>query len=182
MPLLNGYLTPRLLVGRWVDAPVKFNWFWAYHPCRNGSMHLQQVQSSTCLGATPLLPLEQTSGQSFIRPSLMYDLPFNSIISLNTIYWYKAKYVHIIRDDSRLLIIFQVSGSLTATISSNVSLVLKLPQFAHNPDHRPDPNGILTFAAQQLQAAEDAGQRAWIMAHMPPSTSDALHDQVRGSL
>jgi sphingomyelin phosphodiesterase len=32
---------------------------------------------------------------------------------------------------------------------------------------------------QELQAAEDAGQRAWIIAHMPPGTSDALHDQVR---
>ena len=44
--------------------------------------------------------------------------------------------------------------------------------------HRPDPNGILAFAAQELQAAEDAGQRAWIIAHMPPSSSDALYDQV----
>ncbi|KAL9709442.1 hypothetical protein Ac2012v2_007177 [Leucoagaricus gongylophorus] len=42
---------------------------------------------------------------------------------------------------------------------------------------QPDPNGILTFAAQELQAAEDAGQRAWVIAHMPPSSSDALHDQ-----
>lgn len=40
-----------------------------------------------------------------------------------------------------------------------------------------DPNGVLAFAVQQLQIAEDAGQRAWIIAHMPPSSSDALHDQ-----
>ncbi|XP_006463350.1 hypothetical protein AGABI2DRAFT_194192 [Agaricus bisporus var. bisporus H97] len=40
-----------------------------------------------------------------------------------------------------------------------------------------DPNGILTFVAEQLQAAEDAGQRAWIIAHMPPNSGDALHDQ-----
>jgi sphingomyelin phosphodiesterase len=32
---------------------------------------------------------------------------------------------------------------------------------------------------QELQAAEDAGQRAWIIAHMPPGESDALLDQVR---
>lgn len=31
---------------------------------------------------------------------------------------------------------------------------------------------------QQLQAAEDAGHRAWIIAHMPPSGGDASHDQV----
>lgn len=43
---------------------------------------------------------------------------------------------------------------------------------------RPDPNGVLGFAVEQLQAAEDAGQRAWIVAHMPPNGGDALHDQV----
>ncbi|KAG6914420.1 hypothetical protein DXG01_000464 [Tephrocybe rancida] len=44
-------------------------------------------------------------------------------------------------------------------------------------DGRPDPNGILAFTAQQLQAVEDAGQRAWIIGHMPPSRQDALSDQ-----
>ncbi len=42
----------------------------------------------------------------------------------------------------------------------------------------PIPNGVIAFAVQQLQAAEDAGQRAWIIAHMPPSSGDAFHDQV----
>ena len=32
---------------------------------------------------------------------------------------------------------------------------------------------------QQLQAAEDAGQRVWIIAHMPPGRADVLRDQVR---
>ncbi|KAJ3556752.1 hypothetical protein NP233_g11907 [Leucocoprinus birnbaumii] len=64
------------------------------------------------------------------------------IISLNTLYWYKAN--------------FWLFDSDT---------------------FQPDPNGILAFAAQQLQAAEDAGQRAWILGHMPPSSSDAFHDQ-----
>lgn len=35
---------------------------------------------------------------------------------------------------------------------------------------------------QELQAAEDAGQRAWIIAHMPPSGGDAMHDQVGHAL
>ncbi|KAF9007913.1 sphingomyelin phosphodiesterase [Cyathus striatus] len=42
---------------------------------------------------------------------------------------------------------------------------------------QPDPNGILGFLVQQLQDAEDAGQRAWIMAHMSPSSVDTFHDQ-----
>jgi sphingomyelin phosphodiesterase len=36
----------------------------------------------------------------------------------------------------------------------------------------------LEFTASQLQAAEDAGQRVWIIAHMPPNRYDTLHDQV----
>ncbi|KAJ7646702.1 sphingomyelin phosphodiesterase [Roridomyces roridus] len=42
---------------------------------------------------------------------------------------------------------------------------------------QPDPNGILAFLAAQLQIAETAGDRAWIIGHMPLGKSDALHDQ-----
>ncbi|KAK2461265.1 hypothetical protein APHAL10511_006792 [Amanita phalloides] len=42
---------------------------------------------------------------------------------------------------------------------------------------QPDPNGILSFVVEQLQAAEDAGQRAWIIAHMPPGRGDVMRDQ-----
>ncbi|KAJ3546351.1 hypothetical protein NMY22_g2088 [Coprinellus aureogranulatus] len=41
----------------------------------------------------------------------------------------------------------------------------------------PDPNGILEFTVQELQAAEDAAQLVWIIAHMPPNRGDTLHDQ-----
>ncbi|GLB42398.1 putative converts sphingomyelin to ceramide [Lyophyllum shimeji] len=64
------------------------------------------------------------------------------IISLNTVYWYKAN--------------FWLYDSDT---------------------QQSDPNGILAFAVQELQAAEDAGQRAWIIAHIPPGRGDVLHDQ-----
>ncbi|KAK7044498.1 Metallo-dependent phosphatase-like protein [Favolaschia claudopus] len=40
-----------------------------------------------------------------------------------------------------------------------------------------DPRGILEFGANELQAAEDAGQRAWIIGHMPPGSQDAFSDQ-----
>ena len=43
---------------------------------------------------------------------------------------------------------------------------------------RPDPNGLLAFMVQELQAAEDAGQRAFIIGHMPMGKEDALNDQV----
>ncbi|KAI0261261.1 acid sphingomyelinase [Gloeopeniophorella convolvens] len=40
----------------------------------------------------------------------------------------------------------------------------------------PDPNGVLAFLAAQLQAAENAGERAWITGHVPPGSSDFDHD------
>lgn len=45
-------------------------------------------------------------------------------------------------------------------------------------DNRPDPNGILAFLVEALQATEDAGQRAWIIGHVPPGHVDTMHDQV----
>ncbi|KAF7986343.1 hypothetical protein HWV62_35336 [Athelia sp. TMB] len=42
---------------------------------------------------------------------------------------------------------------------------------------RPDPNGILAFLVQELQATEDADQRAWILGHIPFGSGDYLHDQ-----
>jgi sphingomyelin phosphodiesterase len=38
---------------------------------------------------------------------------------------------------------------------------------------------MLAFMVNQLQAAEDAGQRAWIIGHIPSGKSDIFHDQVR---
>lgn len=93
---------------------------------------------STWLGTSATDSVQHMSGSYSVVP------PGTSlrIISLNTLYWYKAN--------------FWLFDSDT---------------------FQPDPNGILAFAAQQLQAAEDAGQRAWIIAHMPPGSSDAIHDQ-----
>jgi len=43
---------------------------------------------------------------------------------------------------------------------------------------RPDPNGIIAFMVEQLQAAEDAGERVWIIGHIPIGAEDTLVDQV----
>ncbi|GAA5820218.1 hypothetical protein JCM10212_006785 [Sporobolomyces blumeae] len=40
-----------------------------------------------------------------------------------------------------------------------------------------DPNGILTWMAQELDLAERLGQRAWIIGHMPWGKVDAMRDQ-----
>ncbi|GAA6019186.1 hypothetical protein JCM8202_000927 [Rhodotorula sphaerocarpa] len=40
-----------------------------------------------------------------------------------------------------------------------------------------DPNGILSWMAEELDLAEQAGQRAWIIGHMPFGKVDAMRDQ-----
>lgn len=40
-----------------------------------------------------------------------------------------------------------------------------------------DPNGILTWLAHELDEAEKAHQRVWIVGHMPPGSHDAFVDQ-----
>ncbi|KAI0031271.1 acid sphingomyelinase [Vararia minispora EC-137] len=44
-------------------------------------------------------------------------------------------------------------------------------------EQTPDPNGLLAFMVSQLQLAEDAGQRVWIIGHIPSGKADFMHDQ-----
>lgn len=39
-----------------------------------------------------------------------------------------------------------------------------------------DPSTVLAFLVSSLQAAEDAGERSWIIGHIPPGRPDALFD------
>ncbi|SPO00652.1 related to acid sphingomyelinase [Cephalotrichum gorgonifer] len=40
-----------------------------------------------------------------------------------------------------------------------------------------DPDGQIAWLASELDAAEKAGERAYIIGHMPPGDNDAFHDQ-----
>jgi sphingomyelin phosphodiesterase len=40
-----------------------------------------------------------------------------------------------------------------------------------------DPSGQLAWLASELEAAETAGERVWLMGHMPMGSTDAFHDQ-----
>ncbi|KAG7095386.1 hypothetical protein E1B28_006142 [Marasmius oreades] len=63
-------------------------------------------------------------------------------------------------------------------ISINTVYWYKLNFWLYDSDsQQPDPNGILGFLVSQLQAAEDSGQRAWIIGHMPPGIPDTFDDQ-----
>ncbi|KAF5389569.1 hypothetical protein D9757_004127 [Collybiopsis confluens] len=71
-----------------------------------------------------------------------------------------------------------VSHSNLRIISVNSGFWYKMNLWLYDSNkQQPDPNGILSFLVSQLQVAEDLGQRAWIMAHMPPGGGDVFHDQ-----
>ncbi|KAF8524305.1 sphingomyelin phosphodiesterase [Hysterangium stoloniferum] len=66
-------------------------------------------------------------------------------------------------------------------ISGSYSVVMKdlnLRFWLYDTDNMPaDPNGIMAFIVDQLQAAEDAGERAWLFGHIPLGKADIFHDQ-----
>ncbi|KAG6827562.1 hypothetical protein H0H92_011285 [Tricholoma furcatifolium] len=71
-------------------------------------------------------------------------------------------------------------GTSLRIISINTGYWYKDNFWLYDSDNQqPDPNGIFAFLVQELQLAEDAGQRAWIIGHMPPGGPDTLHDQCR---
>ncbi|KAJ7635024.1 sphingomyelin phosphodiesterase [Roridomyces roridus] len=71
-----------------------------------------------------------------------------------------------------------VSGTQLRIISVNTVYWYKQNFWVYDSNTpEPDPRGIFAFMVRQLQAAEDAGQRVWIIGHMPPGCQDALSDQ-----
>ncbi|KIP02824.1 hypothetical protein PHLGIDRAFT_277143 [Phlebiopsis gigantea 11061_1 CR5-6] len=71
-----------------------------------------------------------------------------------------------------------VEGMNLRIISVNTQYWYKQNFWLYDSDtQQPDPNGLLAFVVQELQAAEDAGQRAFIIGHMPMGKQDALNDQ-----
>ncbi|KAK7026880.1 hypothetical protein VNI00_015422 [Paramarasmius palmivorus] len=71
-----------------------------------------------------------------------------------------------------------VEGTKLRIISLNTVYWYKLNFWLYDSNQQqPDPNGILSFLVSELQAAEDGGQRAWIIGHMPPGVADTFDDQ-----
>ncbi|KAJ3772053.1 sphingomyelin phosphodiesterase [Lentinula raphanica] len=79
-----------------------------------------------------------------------------------------------------------ISGSYAATVPDMNLVILSVnTQYWYRQNlwlydsntFQPDPNGILSFMVEQLQAAEDAGQRVWVIGHIPLGKADTIEDQ-----
>jgi len=71
-----------------------------------------------------------------------------------------------------------VPGMNLRIISINTMFWYKQNYWLYDSDDfQPDPNGVLAFMVDALQLAEDSGQRAWIIGHIPPGKEDTVEDQ-----
>lgn len=62
-------------------------------------------------------------------------------------------------------------------ISVNTNFWYKSNYWLYEATMESDPSGMLSWLAAQLEAAETAGERVWLMGHMPLGSADAFHDQ-----
>ena len=61
-------------------------------------------------------------------------------------------------------------------ISINTNMYYKENFWLYETTMEQDPSGQLAWLVKELQAAEDAGERVYILGHMPMGSGDALHD------
>ncbi|KAF7344826.1 Saposin B-type domain-containing protein [Mycena venus] len=72
----------------------------------------------------------------------------------------------------------KVPGMDLRIIAVNTQYWYKQNYWLYDSDvFQPDPNGNIAFMVDALQAAEDAGDRAWIIGHIPLGKEDTLIDQ-----
>lgn len=67
-------------------------------------------------------------------------------------------------------------GSNLRIISYNSVFYYRYNFFLYEEPMEQDPRGQFQWLIQELQAAEDAGQRAWLISHIPSGVNDHLHD------
>lgn len=61
-------------------------------------------------------------------------------------------------------------------ISFNTNLYYKENFWLYEKAMQTDPNGQLAWLAEELDAAETAGERVWLLGHMPMGSGDTFHD------
>ncbi|CAI7640204.1 unnamed protein product [Penicillium manginii] len=67
-------------------------------------------------------------------------------------------------------------GSNLRIISFNTNFYYKENFWLYEKTMETDPNGQLRWLVTELSAAEAAGERVWLLGHMPMGSGDTLHD------
>ncbi|KAF3771386.1 sphingomyelin phosphodiesterase [Cryphonectria parasitica EP155] len=62
-------------------------------------------------------------------------------------------------------------------ISINTNFWYKSNYWMYEETMEYDPSGMLAWLASELETAETAGERVWLLGHMPLGSSDTFHDQ-----
>ncbi|KAG0087646.1 hypothetical protein BGZ92_007138 [Podila epicladia] len=65
-------------------------------------------------------------------------------------------------------------GLRIMSLNFNFCYTMNFYLYGHTKDY--DPNGQLKWFVQQLQAAEDAGERVWVIGHVGPSQTDCIQN------
>lgn len=68
------------------------------------------------------------------------------------------------------------SGGNLRLISFNTNFYYKENFWLYENTMEKDPSGQLAWLVDKLSAAESAGERVWLMGHMPMGSSDTFHD------
>ncbi|KAK7054337.1 hypothetical protein VNI00_003531 [Paramarasmius palmivorus] len=71
-----------------------------------------------------------------------------------------------------------VPGTNLRILAINTQYWYKQNFWLYDSDEfQPDPNGVLAFIAEQLEVAEQAGQKVWVTGHIPLGKEDNMEDQ-----
>ncbi|KAG0098132.1 hypothetical protein BGZ93_001055 [Podila epicladia] len=66
------------------------------------------------------------------------------------------------------------SGFRIISLNNNFCYTMNFYLYGHTKDY--DPNGEIKWLVAQLQVAEDAGERVWIIGHVGPSQTDCIQN------
>ncbi|KAK5745900.1 hypothetical protein LTR17_001029 [Elasticomyces elasticus] len=116
-------------------------------------------------------------------PPAELDTPYNNTYDYNTHaqlweHWIGAEAAEQVRSHSGMYSTTYTSytGACLRIISINTMFWEGVNWWIYSTVMPRDPSGVLAFLVSQLQLAEDNGERAWIIGHIPPGRSDALYD------
>ncbi|KAG0036990.1 hypothetical protein BGZ82_003318 [Podila clonocystis] len=115
-------------------------------------------------GPTNLFPTKATGGDiQWLYDSLADDwsrwLPADAVNSVKNYGAYTAS---------------PAPGLRIISLNNNFCYTMNFYLYGHTKDY--DPNGEIKWLIAQLQAAEDAGERVWIIGHVGPSQTDCIQN------